>query len=264
MQRSEARRADYRQSQVARRLSRVRLPKITPKMTVGATAALVACLILFGGDIRRALTGGYNPRISFAQGHEETSGRNGRRRAEAQNAVVFDGEVYRTEGRLREASAVAIAASLCGVARGMERRPVMSVDELLAEIGRRNLLPPGIEYVAERKLLVSEHSTIYLRFRPDPFGIEVLSLGRERMDGAGLLVRVPDESDDAQTYRSHTRQRYFYSFRLKNITVPEAFANTSTVRAAGWQTDYFDARLPDGADAEQLAAWTRERANQNR
>ncbi len=264
MRRDEARKANYRQSQDARRLSRIMLPRITPKMTVGATATLVACLILFGGDIRRALTGGYNPRISFAQGHEEASSRNGGRRAEAQNALVFDGEVYRTEGRLREASAVAIAASLSGVARGMERRPVMSVDELLAEIGRRNLLPPGIEYVAERKLLVSEHSTIYLRFRPDPFGIEVLSLGRERMDGAGLLVRVPDEVDNSQIRQSHARQRYFYSFRLENITVPDAFANTSTVRAAGWQTGYFDARLPDGANAEQLAAWTRERTGQGR
>jgi len=146
----------------------------------------------------------------------------------------------------------------------MERRPVLRVDELLAEIGRRNLLPPGVEYVPERKLLVSEHSTIFLRFRPDPFGVEVLSLGRERMDGAGLLVRVPDETDNSQIRQSPSRQRYFYSFRLENITVPEAFVNASAVRAAGWQTDYFDARLPDNADAEQLAAWTRERAGQGR
>jgi len=81
MRRGEARKANHRQSHVARRLSRVRLPRITPKMMSGATAALVACLILFGGDIRRAFTGGYNPRISFAHEGDEASGRNRRRRA---------------------------------------------------------------------------------------------------------------------------------------------------------------------------------------
>ena len=118
------------------------------------------------------------------------------------------------------------------------------------------MLPPGVELVRERNLLVSEHSTIHVRLRPDPFGVEVVSLGRERRDGPGLLLRVPDEGADSP----QRRQRYFYSFRLEDISVPEAFAGASAVQAAGWQVDYVDAQLPEGADAEQLAAWAREQS----
>ena len=231
---------------------------LTPKMVVGGVAALVALVILIGGDIRRALVGGYNPRIAFARGGEAGGSRARSQGRGGQNAPVFDGEVYRTEGRLREASGVAIAASLAGVARVMERRPVRTVEELLAEISSRNLLPPGVEFAGDRNSLVSAHSTIHLRFRPEPFGVEILSLGRERMDGAGLLVRVPDDVSDQQMGGQNSRQRYFISFRLENIRLPEAFASATAVQAAGWQADYFDARLPEGANMEQLARWTRE------
>ncbi|MGB8507037.1 MAG: hypothetical protein WCD76_01400 [Pyrinomonadaceae bacterium] len=243
------------------RETKLALPKLTPKMVVGFVATLIVLLLLFGGDIRRALVGGYNPRIAFARG--DGTDRRASRRASAspaQDAPVFDGEVYRTEGRLREASAIAIAASLSGVASSVERRPVQNVDGLIAEIINRRLLPPGVEFVPERNLFVSAHSTIYLRFRPDPFGVEVLSLGRERLDGAGLLVRVPDDvSDEPQR-----RRRYFYSFRLENINVPEAFAPASSVQAAGWQVDHFDTQLPEGANMEQLVRWTRQHGEQSR
>lgn len=243
-------------------------PRLTPKIVVGATAALIASVILFGGDLRRAFVGSYNPRIAFARGEENRDSRaHHHQQRQAQNAPVFDGEVYRTERRLREASAVTIAASLAGVARAMEHRPAQSIEELLVEIARRNLLPPGVEFSPDRRSLVSERSTIHIRFRPEPFGIEVLSLGREHMDGAGLLVRVPDEADNQQAtqrLKGNSRQRYFHSFRLQNITVPEAFAEATAVQAAGWQADYFDAQLPDGTNAEQLAGWTREHGGQSR
>jgi hypothetical protein len=239
----------------------LRFLKLKPKQVVGLVATGVVLLLLYGGDIKRALTGHYNPRISFERNVQASTRRAARRVNESSSqAAVFDGEVYRTEGRLREASAVVIAATLSGVARSTERRPVRTVDELLEEIASRGLLPPGVELVRERHLLVSEHSTIHIRFRPDPFGIEVVSLGRERADGPGLLLRVPDENAASQA----GRQRYFYSFRLENIAVPEAFANASAVEAAGWQIDYVDAQLPEGANAEQLAAWARQLPPQSR
>lgn len=251
-----------RRAGISVRNTKPELPKLTPKMVVGSVASVVVLLLLFAGDIRRALTGGYNPRISFAREYESSDPRAARRTNEStsQDAPVFDGEVYRTEGRLREASAIAIAASLTGIAGIAERRPVRSVDELMTEIINRRLLPPGVEFVPERKLFVSEHSTIYLRFRPEPFGVEVLSLGRERPDGAGLLVRVPDDATNQQT----ARQRYFYSFRLENINVPVAFAPASSVLAAGWQADHIGARLPEGANMEQLARWTRDQGRETR
>lgn len=229
------------------------LLRMTPKRVVGAVATCVVLLLLFGGDIRRLLTGHYHPRITFERGaRAATDGTSRRANQPATREAVFDGEVYRTEGRLREASAVAVAASLAGIGGSFEQRPVRNVEELLDGIVSRKLLPPGVELVRERKLLVSEHSTIHVRFRPEPLGVEVVSLGRERIDGPGLVVRVPDEPK-----AQNNRQRYFYSFRLENVTPPEAFANLAAMQAAGWQIDYLGAQLPEGANAEQLAAWTR-------
>jgi hypothetical protein len=222
MKRKRQRKSREIEANSIRKIAPLSFPKWTPKRVVGVVATCVVLLLLYGGDIRRALTGHYNPRISFERG-ARASGEGAPRRAGEPTAqgAVFDGEVYRTEGRLREASAVAIAASLSGVARSVEQRPVRTVDELLDEIVRRGLLPPGVELVRERNMLVSERSTIHVRFRPEPFGVEIVSL-------------------------------------------PDAFAPSSAVQAAGWQFAYMNAQLLEGANAEQLAAWTRQPQSQNR
>jgi hypothetical protein len=131
----------------------LRFPKLTPKQVVGLVATGGVLLLLYGPKIRRALTGHYNPRISFERNAEAASRRSSRRANDSTSqSAVFDGEVYRTEGRLREASAVVIAATLSGVARTTEHRPVRTVDELLEEIAARgcralvvaSALPDGV------------------------------------------------------------------------------------------------------------------------
>ena len=72
---------------------------------MGLVAASVGLLLLFGSDIKWFLSDRLDPRISFQQGR-----RRGAQAGEVPNKqltspVIFDGEVYRTEGRLREASA---------------------------------------------------------------------------------------------------------------------------------------------------------------
>ncbi len=238
----------------SRKSSRIKLrfawPRPSPMLVVGLVAASVGLLLLFGNDLKRFLSDRLDPRISFQQGE-----RRGAQAGESQNkqppsTVVFDGEVYRTEGRLREASAVAIAASLTGVASASDGRPVRDVAELLKGIKERGLLPPGVEFLPDRNLLVSEHSTIHVRLRPQPFAVEVLSLGRERLDGAALLLRVPDEQQNPKQ-----PARYFYSLRLEDTQVPEPFVNASAVLSCGWQADTLRPELPEGVKPEQLTAW---------
>lgn len=247
----------------SRKVARSERSVFTPKRTVCLVACAVALGVLFAGDIRRAFQSGFNPRIAFEARAEGQGRRTSRGDAASSQTPIFDGEVYRTEARLREATAVAVAASLASISRSMERRPVASVDDLLAEMARKNLLPPGVEFVAERKLLASERSVIHVRFRPQPFGVEVVALGRERRDGPALLVRVPDDNIEREAQndqRSQNRARYFYSLRLENITVPEPFAIASRVEAAGWQEDYIRAEVPEGMSFEQLARWTQEQS----
>jgi hypothetical protein len=104
--------------------SRFAWPRLSPSSVVGLVAVLVGLLLLFGNDLKRFFSDRLDSRISFQQGR-----RRGTQPGDGQNkkpttSVIFDGEVYRTEGRLREASAVAIAASLTNVASASEGRPV--------------------------------------------------------------------------------------------------------------------------------------------
>ena len=230
--------------------SRFSWPRPSPMQVMGLVAVSVGLLLLFGNDLKRFFSDRPNSRISFEPGR-----RRGVQEGETQNKqptspVIFDGEVYRTEVRLREASAVAIAASLAGVASASEGRPVRNVADLLKGIKARGLLPPRVEFIPDRNLLVSEHSTIHVRLRLQPFSVEVLSLGRERLDGAALIVRVADEQQNPKQ-----PTRYFYSLRLEDIKVPEPFVNASMVLACGWQMDTIRPELPEGAKPEQLTAW---------
>ena len=234
----------------SRTKSRFAWPRPSPSFVVGLIAALVGLLLLFGNDLKRFFTDRLDSRISFQQGRRRGTQSGDGQNKKPTSSVIFDGEVYRTEGRLREASAVVIAASLTGVASASEGRPVRDVADLLKGIKTRGLLPPGIEFIPDRNLLVSEHSTIHVRLRVQPFAVEVLSLGRERLDGAALLLRVPDEQQNPRQ-----PARYFYSLRLEDIKVPEPFVNASAVLASGWQMDSIRPELPEGAKPEQLTAW---------
>lgn len=259
MKRTSQRRAKAKADATQKRLA---LPKLTPSRTVGLIACIVALIVTFATDIRRAFQTGFNPRIAYAARSEERKTKARDAESRLNQTPIFDGEMYRSEGRLREASAIAIAASLTFIARTTERRPVANVDDLLTEIERRNLLPPGVEFVADRRVLASERSVIHVRLRPQPFGVEVVSLGRERQDGAALLLRVPDDIADDESQNNEPRGgRYFRSLRLDEIRVPEPFALASRVQATGWQAETLKAEMPLGADFEQLARWAQEQGS---
>jgi hypothetical protein len=233
--------------------ARLTCSRPSPMFVVGTVAAFLGLLLLTAPALRRFFSDRLTPRISFEQGHARRKSDGVAQNPKPTTTTIFDGEVYRTEGRLREASAVAIAATLSGVASLTERRPVRNVNELLQDIARRGLLPPGVEFAPERNLLVSEHSTIHVRLRTEPFAVEVLSFGRERLDGPALLLRVPDEMQD-----KNQPARYFYSLKLEGVTVPDPFANPSAVLACGWQMDIIRPATPEGADESRLAAWANE------
>src|SRR5215210_7071563 len=99
-------------------------PRPTPMFVVGTVAVLFGLLLLTAPAVKHFFTDRFSPRISFEQGQAPHQGDGAAKRPKPTATTIFDGEVYRTEGRLREASAVAIAATLSGVASLAERRPV--------------------------------------------------------------------------------------------------------------------------------------------
>jgi hypothetical protein len=233
--------------------ARLTCSRPSPMFVLGTVAAFLVLLLLIAPAMRRFFSDRLDPRISFEQNRARRKSDGVAQTRKPTATTIFDGEVYRTEGRLREASAVAIAATLSGVASLTEHHPVRNVNELLQDIARRGLLPPGVELAPDRNLLVSEHSRVHVRLRAEPFAVEVLSFGRERIDGPALLLRVPDEKQN-----KNEPARYFYSLKLEGVTVPDPFANPSAVLACGWQMDTIRPSTPEGADESRLAAWAGE------
>jgi len=159
-----------------------------------------------------------------------------------------DGEVYRTAERLRDASALALAASLYAANERLNRHIVRSNSDLIAAVASAGLLPPGVATNAPAMLL-SDHSTLLLRFRPDPLAIEVLSFPLTRDDGPALMVRIPALSDDG------TRGSVFIADRLGDISPPAPFASLADCVSAGWIDQSFsEADMPQAQD-QQLRAW---------
>ena len=159
-----------------------------------------------------------------------------------------DGEVYRTADRLREASALALAATLYAATQEAERRSAGNVDSIIGALRSLELLPPGITPGAARMLL-SDLSTIQVRFRPQPLAIEVLSFPRAASDGPALLVRLPGSGKDGD------RDSIFFAERLGEVSPPAPFASTLECMRAGWiDQPIHQADTPEGQQQE-LRRW---------
>jgi len=233
---------------------------MSPMFIVGTIATGMMLLLLGGGYIRRAFVARLDPRISVEQGAAGSEREGKRAKTNAASSPIFDGEVYLTEGRLRETGALAIGASLYGVGRIAEHRPARTVNELLAGVATRGLMPPGLALVPNEAAVASPYGMLYVRFRPQPFAVEILSVPRERKDGPCLLMRVPDI--DANKATEHVR--YFQATRLEGVRVPPPFALPSEIQSLGWTAEKMRASQPNDVDAQRLVAWAREQTAGNR
>ena len=145
--------------------------------------------------------------------------------------AVAEGEVSRTEERIREATALATAASLFAVHESLNGRAPASVTALLDGLNRVGLMPPGVQKLATQGDVTCSHGKLFVRYRPEPLGIEVVSLGKVRLDGPALLVRVPDNGNSGM---SEEGAGLYLATRLDEVTVPAPFAPEADVMAGGF------------------------------
>jgi hypothetical protein len=72
----------------------------------------------------------------------------------------------------------------------------------------------------------------------------------ERLDGPGILIRIPDTENTA------VGSRYFESMALDGVLYPRPLAPIAEVIASGWQPRLFkQTQIPDGERA-QLEQWS--------
>lgn len=159
-----------------------------------------------------------------------------------------DSEVPRTAERLRDVTAVGVAAVTYVMEGAIREHPPHDISEIVAAIVERQLIPA--EWVTNQPgVLQMQHSTVYLRYSPDYVQIEVVSVPKERQDGPGILIRIPDPENPSAS------ARYFESLHLDGIIYPSPFAPIAEIVTAGWQPRLFQqTQFPDDQRA-QIEYW---------
>jgi hypothetical protein len=97
--------------------------------------------------------------------------------------------------------------------------------------------------------LSSDHATLFLRYRPQPVGVEVVSIGRDREDGPAMMVRVPGDGEQAD------RGVLFIASKLANSDPPPPFASVRACVDAGWIEEPLRSLDMSDMDREKLRSW---------
>ena len=159
-----------------------------------------------------------------------------------------DSEVPRTAERLRDVTAVAIAASSSVIEGSLRGRIPRDSKELVAYIAQRQLIPT--EWLTPQPdILQTPHGSIHLRYSPSYLMVEVISVPQDRKDGPAILIRLPDLEN------TRVGARYFESMQLDGIIYPAPFAPIAEIIASGWQPRLFkQTQIPEDQRA-RLEQW---------
>src|SRR5215468_5176846 len=191
----------------------------------GLTASLVVIAVIVASYFRpRAI----DPRVTMEFGE----GASIKQTAAGQSVIAstIDGEVARTAERIGESTALALSASLYAASEQIKGRSPRAAQDLLAGIAAQNLLPPGLAFT-QGGALVSAYGSLYVRYRPTPLGVEVVSVGHKPEDGPALIVRIPEELSDKGD------PSFFIARSLSDVRIPAPFAPAAEVIALGWSPE---------------------------
>lgn len=184
----------------------------------------------------------------------------------------LESPMARMAGRLREASGLALVIGLTRVNEAVKKQPApASVDNLIDLATAQNLLPPGVTIpdALNRKsgVLAGQHATLYLRYRVNPFGVEVVSIGHTKTDGPAILIRLPNDDADFKQQPASMKNKenpgaaLYVSDSLDAVTIPPPFSTPATLLTAGWQPDKFRALDLPQDRINALNEWLRQAAN---
>jgi hypothetical protein len=225
----------------------------SPLLVVFATAFCVIAFMAISSRLS-ARRNRINARVEIADPVVETTA------TQSQTILATpalpDGEVERTAARVREVSAMVTGLTLLAVNEAIARRPVPTVQSLTDRFVAHGLLPPGIKQHAANGVLESERGLIYVRYRPDPLAIEIVSIGRAPLDGPAIIGRLATGTDE------DSGAALFIAGRINGAPLPEAFAPTAQVVSMGWSVEPLRERTFSPEESEQVNAWLRTQDNE--
>lgn len=215
----------------------------SPLIVVGATAISVIALVLVLNSLamRRQRV---NAHVEIAAPVIEAVA--ARSRAVTPARGLPDGEVERTAERVREVSALVMGLTLLAVNEGVNRRAVPSVAVLVDRFAARHLLPPGIERHTVQGVLESARAVIYVRYRPEPLAVEVVSIGRARADGAAIIGRIATGGDES------AGAALFIARQLGDVALPAPFTPAQAVAMLNWSVEPLRERHFTPQELEQI------------
>jgi hypothetical protein len=174
--------------------------------------------------------------------------------APASGAFLPDGEVARLALRAREATGLLMGLAVLAANEQMNNRRLADVESLINLMARRNLFPPGVNLAAAQGGLSSDRATIYVRYRPLPLGVEVVSIGRERLDGSALIARLTAGADD------NSGALLLVARRIEGVRLPEPFAPLANVVALNWSVEPLRERQFTPQEIDTLNNWAQQYA----
>lgn len=214
--------------------------------TITIAVALFVVAIPFVAS-RFITPGSLNPRVHFVP--DEPTDPLSQATGVTPVVAPVEGEVIRTAARLREVTALCFAAILYAAQQEMrEQRSPRSIDDLTAGMERSGLIPPGLSRGSVPSSFSSlrpgtgkdgSTSTVHLRYRLDPVGVEVVSLGLERLDGPALIMRWPEEPQVTYTSKGTVKKpaagfTYYAANTLNSVRIPPPFTPPAGIISLGW------------------------------
>lgn len=227
--------------------------RLSPLLVTGGTAALIILLVFTLNWLavrRQRLTAQVEiaaPLIEVAANIAKTS---------SGKQALPDGEVARTALRVREVSALVMGLTLYAVQEGLQRRTISRVEPLLEQFIASGLLPPGIERSEASGVLVSPYALLYVRYRPDPLAVEVVSLARASGDGATMIARIiTGESEAAALLMARASGK---------VAIPEPFTPQPQITAMNWSLEPLRERNFTEPELTQVNTWLQTQVSQGK
>jgi hypothetical protein len=203
-------------------------------IVVGVVALLILFLRLMSAFFFHSI-GKVDPRINLIEDRHTQIAEKQRQQQIQAFMAVNEGEVARTEERIREATALALVTSVFAANEALNRRVPTNTLELISRIKNFGLLPPGLEVVDATGEVSSRYAKARIRYRSEPLTIEILSVGKVPLDGPALLVRIPgSRSNDSEKQEAAA---LYIATTLEHLNVPPPFASEAEIFARGFTSE---------------------------
>ena len=197
---------------------------------VGATVVFILALRL-SSFVSTYWIGSVDPHIRLRENNQKLIVEKQHRQQASAFFAVAEGEVSRTEARIREATALASVAGIYTASEAIRQRHPHSSTSLLSDLSREQLMPPGMSQIESSAEVVTQYSRLILRYKLEPLSIEVLSFGKLSVDGPALLIRL-ESNGIANTERANAV--LYVATTLVGITAPPDFAPVAQLIALGF------------------------------